>query len=271
MDITTQKANVDYTSTAIAKEGVPGSTKNTVDVATGIQAGVAGVPDAQNKAFLSVVNSMDLAPKASEVPVSDPELTAKMEQIQQLLNNSNSSEAARLLGRLMVELGALQRKEALNDRLLARDAAQAELKAGANKMDKAATATMSGAISSLVLGMVSAAASIAYAKFSAQAMMKAPDTQTGLAVAQQMNMKGGALGGLGNSASQFSNSIGQSVSQTHQADQAREQANAEVTKSEGELESTEQQALHEFISQMIQFLKELREIEAEELGVFAKG
>lgn len=271
MDITTNKTNVDYTSGTIAKDSMPGASDGTNNVAKGIQTGAAGIPDTQSKAFLSVVQDTDLSPKASTQPASDPEVEAKFKQIEQLLNSSDSSDAARLLGRLLVELGALQRKEALTDRLLARDAAQSELKAGANKLDAAATATMVGAGASLALGMVSAAISISYAGASAKMQLTGPPGQATSTAAQTTNMKGGAIAGVSSSLGQFSNSMAQATSQTFQADQAREQANAEVTKSEGEMEATEQQALQEFINQMIQFIKEMRDAEVEQLAVVTRG
>ena len=88
---------------------------------------------------------------------------------------------------------------------------------------------------------------------------------------QQIMMMGGAVSGLSGALASTTGSLGQSISQTHQADQAREQANAEVTKSEGELEATEQQALQEFINQIIQFLKEMRDAEVEQLAVVTRG
>ena len=303
MEINAQKANVDYASPVNANERTSGTTGKTGDVAKGIQAGATGLPDAQGKALLTAISNSDLSPKPSIKSLSDPEVEAQLDEIERLLNSSNSSDAARLLGRLLGEIGALQRKEALNDRLLARDAAQSELKAGAKQLDSAATATMVGAGASLALGLVSAGVSIAFAGKAMSAMNSGTASQGTVAVtqpgnagaaaqgtnaavgqganaaansnattiAQTINMKGGAIAGLASSGGQFAGAMGQSTAQTYQADQAREQANAEVTKSESELEATEQQALQEFVNQIIQFIKELRDAEVEQLAVVTRG
>lgn len=202
----------------------------------------------------------------------------------------------------MVELGALQRKEALNDRLNARLFARAELQAGADQLKEAAANTERGARNAFIIAAVTAVASAAFAAgalkitvSSAKADLSAgktlepgitlkpptgggadaPDmsgaSQIAAAKAQAINLVGGTANSIGQSSSGMANAMDQSAAQIHQATQAEFQAEAEVTRSEGELEASEQQALHEFTTQMIQFIKELREIEAEELGIFAKG
>ena len=305
MEINAQKANVDYASPVNANERTSGTTGKTGDVAKGIQAGATGLPDAQGKALLTAISNSDLSPKPSIKSLSDPEVEAQLDEIERLLNSSNSSDAARLLHALFHGqlLRALQRKEALNDRLLARDAAQSELKAGAKQLDSAATATMVGAGASLALGLVSAGVSIAFAGKAMSAMNSGTASQGTVAVtqpgnagaaaqgtnaavgqganaaansnattiAQTINMKGGAIAGLASSGGQLAGAMGQSTAQTYQADQAREQANAEVTKSESELEATEQQALQEFVNQIIQFIIELRDAEVEQLAVVTRG
>ncbi|MEL6840620.1 MAG: hypothetical protein AAFP85_15110, partial [Pseudomonadota bacterium] len=82
---------------------------------------------------------------------------------------------------------------------------------------------------------------------------------------------GGAISGAYTAVGGLGNASGQYFAQNLQADQAREQADAEVTKSEGELEAAEQQALQEFITQMIQFIKEMRDAEVEQLAVVTRG
>jgi len=305
MSVDIQRNTIDPTASTLGAQGsLNVAEKDTNAVAKGIQAKSGSLPDVDVKALQSLMGNPALAPKASTAQATDPEVEANLKRIEQILNSPLSSDTSRLLGRLMVELGALQRKEALNDRLLARLVARAELQAGAEELKDAADKTEKGAKLALIITAIASIATMAMSAYALKGVAssiktdmpaKAPTDGGKLALQpppgagagagadassashmaaarlQTINVIGGTVSSMGQAGSTMANSKEQSGAQIDQAENAEFQAEAEVTRSEGELESSEQQDLHEFITQMIQFIKELREIEAEELGIFAKG
>ncbi len=272
MAIDTQSVNVNAATNAYANQDVAAAPLTSKDIATGIQAAVNELPEAQRKELQSFVQSRSLPPgDTGEDPV-DPDTEKRMKEIEQLLAaNGGTFDAAKVFGRLMVELGALQRKEALTDRLNAREAARGELNSAANKLDKSADVTRHAAKVSLAMGVLGGATSIAFAGGSLKVLGGSGDTQVITSTAQSLNGAGGGLSGLMNAGGQFATTTGQATSQTLQADQNRIQAESEVTKGEGEMEAAEQQALQEFVNQIIQFIKEMRDAEVEQLAVVTRG
>lgn len=277
MDINTQNKTADYTGDVIAKQAPGGAeAKSQAEVSKGIQGTAGNLPQAQREEIASLLQNPNLSPKASADAANDPDVAAKLEQIEQLLNSSNNSDAARLLGRLMVELGALQRKEALTDRLNTRNAAKAELEAAAGKLEASADETRAGAMANMVFSMAASAISIGTAVRSASVAKSGLNGDEG--TKQLMAVKAQAISGVGTGVSGLFSAAGGGISgamdanaKVLQADQQRISAEAEVTKGEGEMEASEQQALQEFINQMIQFIKEMRDAEVEQLAVVTRG
>ncbi|WP_341367301.1 hypothetical protein [Yoonia sp. BS5-3] len=273
MDINTQN-QANYAGGLSAQQQANTANAQETQVSQGIQAIIDGLPDAQRERFELVVKNLSLTPEALARLGLDPEVEATVKNAQTALSERSNFDMSSVLGRALVELGALQRKEALTDRLNAREAAKNELKAAAGELDRAAKATIAGAITNLVMSVVSVAISMAFAGRSGAAMAGAKgDAAVNAAAskAQTINMMGGAVNGVSTSLGGVGQASADAASKNFQADQNRQQADAEVTKSEGELEANEQQALNEFLSQIIQFIKELRDAEVEQLAVVTRG
>ncbi len=278
MDINTQNKTADYNAGALAKQGADSAQAKepATDVSKGIQGTANNLPEALRKDLAVLLQNPNLSPKASTDAANDPGVAAKFAQIEQLLNSSNNSDAARLLGRLMVEIGAQQRQEALADRLNTRNAAKAELEAAAGKLEASADATRKGALMNMVFSMVAGAISIGFAAGTAKmtgAGLKGVEGDKQLIAAQAQAVSGGGQGlsGLSSAAGAGAGGMMEANAKTLQADQQRISAEAEVTKGEGEMEASEQQALQEFVNQIIQFIKELRDAEVEQLAVVTRG
>ncbi|MEL6683373.1 MAG: hypothetical protein AAFQ09_12135, partial [Pseudomonadota bacterium] len=227
-----------YSNNYNVEAGKTGAANTATDkakaVASGIQSGVTPLPDLPEGLIKNVnVNPSPPEQDAKEVGVN----------LDTILNGPNISDAARLLGRLMVEIGALQRKEALTDRLNAREAARGELQAGAAKLDAAADATRKGAIVNAVFATVGAMVSIGMSTAALGSVGKVFSGKVGEgfndSVAQAQNGIGNAFNsGLGNGIGGSVNSMLQAKSQDLTAQNASIQAEAEVTKGEGELDAS---------------------------------
>lgn len=284
VDSATQPVNTQYLPASYLdangdlKAGI--SPDKAAEVSKGIQARVADMSTDERGLYLAIVKSPDFAPVASTSVTDTEEMLSKMESVADRLSLSTNANAARLLGRALVELGAQQRQEALNDRLTARTTARAELVAGAEKLRDGAEDLKAGAKSAMITGIVTSAISIGFAVAGGVAGTKAMYAARGgdkaaadaaSALGQASSAIGNAIASMGQSISQYQSAVGQANSQLAQADQSELQAEAEVTKSEGELETSEQQALQEFVNQLIQFLKEMRDAEVEQMAVVTRG
>ncbi len=288
-----ENINTAYLPSSFVNEngGLAVSEEQALEVSKGIGNIVSQMPAAERNAFLSMIKNPSFAPNATVEEALNPATLQTFEDIAEILSQPITSNAARLLGRLMIELGAQQRQDALESRLLARSVAQTELEAGADQLREAAQSTKDGAKAALITSSVMSSVAIGVSAGAGAASVSGAKTahgyqgnkaefqfsDAGLASAKMgaygQGGNGGAQGlnGLGNAGSGFASAGGQAGSQEAQARQSELQASAEVTKGEKDLEANEQQALQEFVSQIIQFIKELRDAEVEQLAVVTRG
>ncbi len=167
VDAATQSINPQYLPSSYLdgngelKEGI--SKEKAAEVSSGIQARVSDMSQTERVAYLALIKSPDFAPDAS-TSLADAEATfSNLEKIAEQLSLTTNSSAAKLLGRVLVELAAQQRQEALDSRLVARTAARAELEAGANKLRDASQDLRDGAKKALITGAITSGVAIAAA------------------------------------------------------------------------------------------------------------
>ncbi|WAJ30505.1 hypothetical protein [Antarcticirhabdus aurantiaca] len=145
-------------------------------VQTEVKARLDQIPDAVgDKHFLEAI--ADLSPTDVALPGQRKELFDKFTAAAQKFAATETTplpytgDIAKFLARVMIEFAGDQRQQALNDRVLARQAAQAEMMNQAGQQEKAATEMMAGAITNAVLGAVGGALAFAgsAASFAGQA------------------------------------------------------------------------------------------------------
>ena len=136
-------------------------------VASKVQQHAQALPPAAAQVFLSLLKSPDLAPSGGQAPAN---LDASLSKLEGAANTISSflglATDINILGKLMIMHANEQRKNALDQRLEAREEAKTNLLNQAGQDMKAAGDMRSGAIASLVLSVVSAAVSIGMAGFS---------------------------------------------------------------------------------------------------------
>lgn len=143
-----------------------GSLKSGVDpaaatkIAQGIQAKAATLPPAEAGLFLALARGSDLAP-AGKLP---PDLGATLDKFaaaaHTLGNVSGSTSPLNFLARVMIEQASEQRKNALNDRLAAREMAKSELLSQAKAMRDEADTLASSSKTAMIVSVVMASVSI---------------------------------------------------------------------------------------------------------------
>lgn len=181
MGITPTQAGIDpqfLPSTYLNTNGeltVPETTAR--EVAAGVEARATALPAAEKAAFLAMVKSPDFSPNASTTP---SDLFASLDRYQAAARTIvasfsapvSSADNAKILARLMVELGGLQRKEALDCRLAARQQAKAELNAQAGDLRAAADKAVEAAVVQMVVAVATAVISIVGSAVSIGGAMK---------------------------------------------------------------------------------------------------
>lgn len=150
-------------------------------VQTGIQARLADLPPAEQKAFLAM--TANLAPGDVDTPKKLDIVLDAFEAAAKLVDNDAMpmtfiGDIARFLARAMIEFAGDQRQSALKDRLAARQQAKAELLEQAGKMDDAANKMISGATTALIIGAVGGALSIAGSGLAALGSVRQLGTMT---------------------------------------------------------------------------------------------
>lgn len=138
-------------------------------VAGGVQARIDQMPTVQDAAFLALLKASDFAPAdldtQEEVDQVLDRLMGAAAQIADAVNSLGEGgtafgTSASFLARAMIEFAAEQRKNALDNRLQAREEAKTALQSQANEMRESASKMMIGAVVSLVVSVVMAAVSI---------------------------------------------------------------------------------------------------------------
>ena len=121
-------------------------------VSAGVQARVENMPPAQKDLFLAMLASSNIAPSAdpTQIVAQANESIGRLENLSLALKDlaTLAGSSFDFLMRVMIEQAGQQRKDALEQRLQAREAAQTELIAQAGKLEKSADEMMSVAATS---------------------------------------------------------------------------------------------------------------------------
>ena len=256
------------------------------EISSGIQARAENLPEAQKSLFLALLSNPDFSPNASTTPENIDRTLDVFERAAAILANSAGSvDNDKVLARTLVELHNLQRKDALNNRLSARTEAKAQLQDQAGKLNDSADELLQGAIVNLVLTTVSAAITIvssaisigqtgiALGSFDASTATQA-DTAKLSAIggkASNVSQLGGGISSLGSGAANFASTQSQAAAKEIESEGAILAAEAEETKSEGDIAREQQQSLDETTKQLIAFIKELRDAEVEQMAAITRG
>jgi hypothetical protein len=272
-------------------------------ISAGVQARIGDMPEAEKQIFQTLIQSsqIDLTPSGELDMLSLDDMLDVMESAVTLVEtlSESSEDAIDLLSRVMVEQAAQQRKDALEDRLQARETAKSQLMDQAGEMKNSAEKLRSGAIAALVLTVVmsaiSIAGSIASLKGAASAgkQLKGMSTEgfdhpdTGQLKLTQHNFEikkidiGSTRSGIYGTLGQMANSLGQGTANFASAESQSESKEAEARGSVDAAQAQDsqaiadtkkevQQALDDMIKSIIAFLKELKDAKAEMARAFTK-
>lgn len=270
-------------------------------VASGILARMENMPPAQAATFLALVKSGDLAPAGGTPSDYVANLSTNLDRLESI-----SARIAELLGdntgamefliRAFIETVAEQRKEALESRLEARETAKGELLKQAGDMKEAAKKMMDGAITAIVFTVVMSALSlvgsaISFGKGLSQAKdikgalkgldgLEGDDLKTAHKALDALASKGatwgnvgtgaGTAGSLGQGISSSASSITQAQAKEIEAKGSISAAEAQNQQAVGDMKKEVQQSMDEMIKAIINFLKELRESEANHMQALTK-
>ncbi|MEM6677613.1 MAG: hypothetical protein AAGF48_15480 [Pseudomonadota bacterium] len=292
------------------------------DIATGIQAKLDTLPPGQQAMFLSIVKSPSFAPTAQnpnvDLDAAEQKLDVMLDKLEKLFNAAGGGNE---IAELFLEMAQLQRKDALNSRLLAREAAMGQMIKEAGKMMDAADEMRKGAIFSLVFTVVAAAVTVAAAGFSARGQMKSLNGQKTQLEGDQMANSGSQMQKMGqankdieletagtgkiaagkaksihgiemqgsgvnstlknqilNSFSQLLQGIGRAGegfwnanAKDKEAEGRMIAADAEFQRSQGDIDRDIQNAMMEMANKIIEFVKQLKEAEVNQMAAITKG
>lgn len=269
-------------SSTIDKSLLPASFYNTkgeltvpTKVAEAVSAGITerlrDMPEAQKNLFKEMVKTMSLAPDSKGKFDVDgaldriETLVSTVTDFAAMLPSALGRSVLDLLSRALVEMAADQRKNALESRLNARDAAKTELLNQAQTMRDDAAKIMAGAIVAAVLQIAAAGLSIG---MSSAALGKVGAGEN--LKAEILNTIGGALKSIGDAAANAINSSLQAAAKLDQAQGSEHAAEAEEIKAKGDLAKELGDAMEDMIKAIINFLKELKDAQAEQMRSLTK-
>lgn len=274
-------------------------------VAQGIMERTKNLPPAAAQLYLAMVEAADLAPNG-QVPANVDAALGALEQAVTLLSSlSVSSADLDFLARALLEQTAMQRHEALQQRLNAREFARIDLLTQAAEMNEQAKNMRDGAIASVVLSVVAAAVSVVGGAFSlkssgtalkqadeslalteksaiigiksragkaltAEAGSLSTTSQANSAYGQGIGVITGgvsqALGSLGG----MSKSLADADGKFNEAQGATAAAEAQNKAAVGDMAKEVQGALDDMIRAIITFLKELQEARSQQMQAFTR-
>lgn len=136
-------------------------------LAKSVQAQAGALPPAEARLFLAMVSGADLAPNG-KIPADVGKTLAAFQSAAASLSRS-SGNTFDFLARVMIEQASDQRKNALDNRLSAREQAKSELMGQAEKMQKAAEESSSAALNAMITTVVMS--SVAFVASSAGAVL----------------------------------------------------------------------------------------------------
>lgn len=256
-----------------------------------VESKVAQMPPAERELFLLMLQGADLAPNGT-VPADLGATLDRMEAAAAALNRlaDMGSNSIDLLARLMVEQAGQQRKDALAERLAAREQAKSDLMDQASKMKEAADKLVSGALQNMIISIVTSLASAALSVVSAakatQGLSSAKDAkgltdgaqQAKLGVAGGHNALGQAWGGgsqavgtLGGGIGNYAQTLEQSDSKKLEAEGSMKAAEAQYAQGQADIKKEMQDALNQMIQSIINFIKEMKEAEVNMMQAITRG
>lgn len=285
------------------------------EISQGIQARAESLPPAQRALFLAAITTPSLAPTSNEVTTDlDGTLDRYEAASAKLIALFESIDTGDTLGRLMVEMAGMQRKEALENRLLAREAAKGAMLDQAGKLQEAADKMRTGAIVALIITIVVAVITVAASVASAKADMKGIKGQKMDLEGQQLQSQGQHLKSTGDEAlgtateqaglakrmnagdmnydaaksrlvGQMISSLGQtgqgiarSIDTFFQADAKDKEAEgqvfaamAEYLRGQADISKDVQNQMDELIKKVIDFLKQIKEAEVNQMAAVTRG
>jgi hypothetical protein len=253
---------------------------------------VANMPPAEAEMFLALLRSADLAPSGELPPEEMNAALSRLETAAAALDRLFNSEGniIDLLARVMIEQAAQQRKDALEERLAAREQAKSQLLDQAGKMKEAAEKMLSGALVAMITAIVVAVVTVAISAYSigkaGQGLTAAKDAkgleggaqQARLAQASALSGKGQAWGGVSQSLSGLATGVGnyakadyEAQSKKIEAEGSEMAAEAQYSQSQADIKKEMQDALNQLIQSIINFIKEMKEAEVNMMQAITRG
>gem|GEM_PF-4415643 len=278
-------------------------------VASKAQEHVSHMPPAQQSLFLSLLSSAtDLSPQGGTLPNQiDPklqDLDAKSAAISQFMGLATDIN---ILSKLMIMHANESRKDAMNQRLAAREDAKTQLMAQAGQEHQAATDMRASAVVALVMSVVSVAISFVQMGAAGAATGKASaklnelgdapkmsenmtpeetanfnnDKATydrGMAKVTQLNnestiasTKAGMTNTLGQGLSSYASTEGQAEAKEAQSQGDADGALAQDDMAKGDQAKEVFQAADDLVKQIINLLKDLKDSKAQEMASITRG
>lgn len=253
-------------------------------VATGVQARIENLPPAEKQLFLDMLRASSLAPSSDGKYDVDgllnriDKVVDTFGDVSTAISNMIGKGGIDLLARALIEMAADQRKSALESRLSAREEAKGELMQQAGTMRSEASKMIAGAIVSAIVSIASAGISIGFS-MSAASNLKTGMSGTGKDIsvddfhkgmADVRNAVGGAVKTAMDAVANMINSSLQAAAKIDQAEGTEHAAEAEEIRGKGDMAKELGDAVEEMIKAVINFLKELKDAQAEQMRSLTK-
>ncbi|WP_375453307.1 hypothetical protein [uncultured Methylobacterium sp.] len=253
-----------------------------IQVAQGIQARAEALPPAEAKLFLAMIAAGDIAP-GGQVPADLEEtLDIYAGAAAALGSRVGGGDSLEFLARVLIEQAAEQRKNALDDRLNAREQAKTELMSQAQMSTDQAKELKDGAVKamivSIVFSAVSIVASVASVGVGLNGISKLGSTTA--SVAETGKALGGmsqSIGGLATTANQvgqagsgYASTDAQATAKEKEAQGAVDAAMAQDLQAKGDMKKEMQETMNDMIKSIINFLKEMADAKAQQMQVMTR-
>lgn len=276
----------------------PDMAERAAEVSRLVSETLATLPPAEQHEFLSLVRSgaLDLTPAGAATTVDLKAAIQRLALVGAVLVQFDKSTGSMIdyLARVLVEQSAQQREQALNDRIVARQAAQKELLAQAGQMQKSADELEKGAGAALATSLTM---SILSAGLSGLSMIKGitsmkslktlkndldtnpatTDKDLGLESIKQKDARNGGIGGMGQTANQlgmsgsnYASTDSQAASKEAEAQGSVDAAQAQELEMIADIKKEMEQGFSELIQSIISFLRDLGESEADLARAFTR-
>lgn len=247
-----------------------------IQVAQGIQARAEALPPAEAQLFLATIAAGDIAP-GGQVPADIEEtLDIYAAASAALGSRVGGGDSLEFLARVLIEQAAEQRKNALDDRLNAREKAKTELLSQAQSLKDQADTLKDGATKAMVTTIVMSAVSLAISIVSVgTGATGAGDAGSDFGKAlgglsQSISGLSSSMNGLGQGLSNYFSTDAQATTKEQEAQGATDAAEAQNTQAEGDIQKDMQEAMNDMIKSIINFLKEIADAKAQQMQVMTR-